>query len=140
MIAADAAPETIEPLLAGITEAWIANHNSPQQTVIAGTEAGLSAAADKLQAAGIRNQRIPVACGFHSPLIAAAKEPLAAALAAVTIASPSKPVFSNTTAAPHAADGSAIARQLAEHLVSPVRSQAVIQLAHIANQSGPTRT
>src|SRR5205085_9871708 len=34
---------------------------------------------------------------------------------------PGKPVFSNTTAAPHPADPAAVARQLAEHLVSPVR-------------------
>ncbi len=52
---------------------WIANHNSPTQTVIAGTEEGVTLASQKLQAAGIRSQRIAVACGFHSPLIAGAK-------------------------------------------------------------------
>jgi acyl transferase domain-containing protein len=121
MIAADAAPAAIEPVLKGIAGAWVANHNAPNQTVIAGTEDGLKAAAEKLQAAGIRAQRIPVACGFHSPLIAGAREPLAAALAEVRFAPPRKPVYSNTTAAPHAADPAAIARQLAEHLVSPVK-------------------
>jgi acyl transferase domain-containing protein len=75
----------------------------------------------KLQAAGIRSQRIAVACGFHSPLIAGAKPALAAALGAAAFAPPRKPVFSNTSAAPHPADGAAIAKQLAEHLVSPVR-------------------
>ena len=68
----------------------LANHNSPSQTVIAGTEAGLKAAAEKLQAAGVRHQRIPVACGFHSPLIAGAKGPLAAALAEAHLAAPRK--------------------------------------------------
>src|SRR5205085_765500 len=71
--------------------------------------------------AGVRAQRIPVACGFHSPLIAGAREPLSQALAEATFAVPRKPVFSNTTAAPHPADPAAIARQLAGHLVSPVR-------------------
>jgi acyl transferase domain-containing protein/NAD(P)H-dependent flavin oxidoreductase YrpB (nitropropane dioxygenase family)/NAD(P)-dependent dehydrogenase (short-subunit alcohol dehydrogenase family)/acyl carrier protein len=119
MLAADAAPAALEPVLAGVAGVWVANHNSPNQTVLAGTEDGLKAAAEKLQAAGVRAQRIPVACGFHSPLIAGAKGPLAAALAEVTFAAPAKPVFSNTTAAPH--DPATVARQLADHLVSPVR-------------------
>ena len=54
MIAADASPQTIEPLLKGMAGAWIANHNSPNQTVLAGTEDGLKQAAEKLQSASIR--------------------------------------------------------------------------------------
>jgi acyl transferase domain-containing protein/NAD(P)H-dependent flavin oxidoreductase YrpB (nitropropane dioxygenase family) len=121
MIAADATAAAIEPHLKGIADVWIANHNSPTQTVIAGTEDGVKAASEKLQAQGIRSQRIAVACGFHSPLIAGAKPALAAALAKAQFAPPQKPVYSNTTAVPHPADGTAIAAQLAEHLVSPVR-------------------
>lgn len=121
MIAADNTAESIQPVLAGVANVWIANHNSPTQTVIAGTEDGVKTAAEKLQAAGIRSQRIAVACGFHSPLIAGAKPALSAALAQATFTPPRKPVFSNTSASPHPADGTAIAKQLAEHLVSPVR-------------------
>ncbi|MCI0704499.1 MAG: acyltransferase domain-containing protein [Planctomycetia bacterium] len=121
MIAADNSAEAIEPVLKGIADVWIANHNSPTQTVIAGTEAGVKLAAEKLQAAGIRSQRIAVACGFHSPLIAGAKPALADALAKAKFTPPRKPVYSNTSAAQHPADGVAIARQLAEHLISPVR-------------------
>ena len=121
MIAADATAAAIEPHLKGISDVWIANHNSPTQTVIAGTEAGVKAASEKLQAQGIRSQRIAVACGFHSPLIAGAKPALAEALSKAQFAPPQKPVYSNTTALPHPADGTAIAAQLAEHLVSPVR-------------------
>jgi acyl transferase domain-containing protein/NAD(P)H-dependent flavin oxidoreductase YrpB (nitropropane dioxygenase family)/NAD(P)-dependent dehydrogenase (short-subunit alcohol dehydrogenase family)/acyl carrier protein len=120
MLAADAPAETVEPLLKGIREAWPANHNSPAQTVIAGTEAGLKAAAERFQQAGVTARRIPVACGFHSPLIAGAKGPLSALLNEVRFSAPTKPVFSNTTAAPHG-DPSGIPAQLADHLVSPVR-------------------
>jgi acyl transferase domain-containing protein len=121
MIAADNTAEAIAPLLKGITDVWIANHNSPTQTVIAGTEDGVKRAAEKLQSAGIRSQRIAVACGFHSPLIAGAKPTLAAALSQASFSAPQKPVYSNTSAQPHPADGATIAKQLAEHLVSPVR-------------------
>ncbi|MDB5306283.1 MAG: Phenolphthiocerol synthesis polyketide synthase type Pks15/1 [Gemmataceae bacterium] len=132
MIAADAAPDAIVPVLNGVAGVWVANHNSPGQTVIAGTDDGLKAAAGKLQAAGVRAQRIPVACGFHSPLIVGAKDPLARALAAARFAPPRKTVFSNTTAAPHPADGPAIARQLADHLVSPVRFADEVAAMHAA--------
>ncbi|MCS6864889.1 MAG: beta-ketoacyl synthase N-terminal-like domain-containing protein [Gemmataceae bacterium] len=121
MIAADAAAETLQPLLAGIADVWIANHNAPTQTVIAGTDEGVKQATAALQAAGIRAQRIAVACGFHSPLIAGAQAALAQALAEAHLTAPRRPVFSNTHAAPHPADGPAIAQQLVDHLVSPVR-------------------
>ena len=132
MIAADNTAEAIAPVLKGLADVWIANHNSPTQTVIAGTEEGVQAAAEKLQAAGIRSQRIAVACGFHSPLIAGAKPALADALAKATFAAPRKPVYSNTSAAPHPADGAAIAKQLAEHLVSPVRFADEVRAMHDA--------
>src|SRR5207237_1325080 len=45
MAAVDAPPEKIEPVLNGVAEVWVAHHNSPGQTVIAGTAAGLAAAA-----------------------------------------------------------------------------------------------
>ena len=131
MIAADGTPEAIEPILKDLADVWVANHNSPNQTVLAGTEAGLTTAAEKLQTAGIRAQRIPVACGFHSPLIAGAKGPLADALGAVRFTAPRKPVFSNTTAAPHG-DPAGLADRLAEHLVSPVRFAAEVEAMYAA--------
>ncbi|MCE9563600.1 MAG: acyltransferase domain-containing protein [Planctomycetes bacterium] len=132
MIAVDGTPEAIEPVLKGIAGVWIANHNSPSQTVLAGTEDGLKAATAKLQAANLRAQRIPVACGFHSPLISGAKAPLAAALAEAKFATPRKPVFSNTTGVPHGSEPAAFAAQLAEHLVSPVKFSDEITAMHAA--------
>ncbi|MBX9585201.1 MAG: acyltransferase domain-containing protein, partial [Gemmataceae bacterium] len=132
MIAADAAPDAVSPVLKGVAGVWVANHNSPTQTVLAGTDDGLKATAEKLQAAGVRAQRIPVACGFHSPLIAGAKPALADALAEAGFTAPAKPVYSNTSAAPHPADGEAVAAQLAEHLVSPVRFADELRAMHAA--------
>jgi acyl transferase domain-containing protein/NAD(P)H-dependent flavin oxidoreductase YrpB (nitropropane dioxygenase family)/NAD(P)-dependent dehydrogenase (short-subunit alcohol dehydrogenase family) len=132
MVAVDAPASAVEPMLSNIAEVWIANHNSPHQTVIAGTEQGLTAATTKLQAGGLRSQRIPVSCGFHTPLIASAKEPLERALAAAQFSVPRKPVFSNTTSNPHSMDPAGIARQLAEHLVSPVRFADEISAMHDA--------
>ncbi len=121
MAAVDATPARINDLLSGISDVWVANQNSPHQTVIGGTEAALEQASETLRAAGIKSQRIPVACAFHTPLIASARQPLANALAAISFAPLRKPVFSNTTGTAHTADPAGIAERLAEHLVSPVR-------------------
>jgi acyl transferase domain-containing protein/NAD(P)H-dependent flavin oxidoreductase YrpB (nitropropane dioxygenase family)/acyl carrier protein len=131
MIAADADAEAVAKALAGVKGVWVANHNSPRQTVVAGSDAGLTAAVETLQAAGVRAQRIPVACGFHSPLVAGAKEPLAAALREVRFAAPRKPVYSNATAEPHA-DPAGLADRLADHLLSPVRFAAEVEAMYAA--------
>ncbi|MCE0446908.1 acyltransferase domain-containing protein [Streptomyces tricolor] len=50
----------------------VANLNSPEQTVISGPTADVDTAVRALRAAGLGARRIPVACAFHSPLVAAA--------------------------------------------------------------------
>src|SRR5712664_2127767 len=46
--------QAVEVALAGMNDAWPANYNTPTQTVIAGTTAGLEVAARRLQEAGDR--------------------------------------------------------------------------------------
>lgn len=50
----------------------LANHNSPRQTAISGPTDDVATAIEKLRAHGLETKRIPVACAFHSPLVAAA--------------------------------------------------------------------
>ena len=73
--------QAVEVALAGMNDAWPANYNTPMQTVIAGTMAGLDAATKRLQAAGAKRV-IPlnVSAAFHTPLMAPAAERLRAAL------------------------------------------------------------
>ena len=132
MLAVDATPTNVEAILTGLTEVWIANHNAPSQVVVAGTDSGLKTASEKLKSANIRTQRIPVACGFHSPLIATAKEPLVQALCEVGFTSPRKPVYSNTTTGQHDINPEAIVHQMADHLVSPVRFAEEIEAIYAA--------
>ena len=54
----------------------IANHNSPQQVVIAGTVAAIQAAAEQLQAEGIKSIKVPVSAPFHSRLLRPAEQQL----------------------------------------------------------------
>ena len=76
----------------------LANFNSPEQTVLSGTKAGMDAAQAALKAAGVRKTiRLPVAGAFHSALMASAAQQLAAALAGITLQAPQLPVVSNVT-------------------------------------------
>ncbi|HEU5423367.1 MAG TPA: beta-ketoacyl synthase N-terminal-like domain-containing protein, partial [Nitrolancea sp.] len=119
MAAVSAAPEALQPLLAD-PELTLANLNHPTQTVVSGTHAAVERALAWCQEQGLRAQLLPVACAFHSPLVAPAQQRLAELLGNVAIAPPQMPVYSNTIAAPYPDDGEQMVALLAEHLVRPV--------------------
>ncbi len=118
MAAVAASAADVAAAIAGVDGIVVANHNSPLQTVISGTEPALAEAIARLASAGLPSKRLPVACAFHSPVVAGAATTFAAALADVEVADPAFPVWSNTTAAPHGDD---LRTALACHLAHPVR-------------------
>jgi acyl transferase domain-containing protein/NAD(P)H-dependent flavin oxidoreductase YrpB (nitropropane dioxygenase family)/NAD(P)-dependent dehydrogenase (short-subunit alcohol dehydrogenase family)/acyl carrier protein len=132
MAAIDADAATVASVLDGLAGVLAANLNSPNQTVISGTEDGIRAALDRFQKHGIRGQRIPVACAFHSPLVAAAGEPFGRVLGSYSFKTPQAPVFANTTAAPYPAEPAAIVDLLRQHLASPVRFREEIESMYAA--------
>lgn len=72
------------------------NFNDPAQTVIAGTKAGVDAAAAALKAAGAKRVLpLPVSAPFHSSLMKPAAEKLREALQGVDIATPAIDVINN---------------------------------------------
>ncbi|MBO0687586.1 MAG: ACP S-malonyltransferase [Candidatus Dormibacteraeota bacterium] len=107
--------------LAGAPEVWPANFNTPTQTVIGGSVAGLEEARERLQAAGARRLLpLNVAAAFHTPLMQAAAAALRGALQSVGWAQPAHPVMANLTAQPYGRAGD-IPSTLERQLVSPVR-------------------
>jgi acyl transferase domain-containing protein len=121
MAAVAEGPERIAALLAGELGVTLANLNGPRQTVLSGARAAIERAMALLEARGVGVRPIPVGCAFHSPLMAPARDLLAAALEKFRFAAPRLPVYANSTGEPHAAEGAAIAAVLKEHLVRPVR-------------------
>lgn len=115
-------PDKIDEVLAAaaIKDLFGANYNSPTQTVISGTAAGLAAGIEALKAAGARRAVVLKVTGpFHSPLLVGAARELEADLNAVPFAEPRIPLFSNVTAGPvtTAAEAKALA---VRHMTSPV--------------------
>jgi len=116
----------VEVALAGLNDAWPANYNTPTQTVVAGTTAGLEVATRRLQAAGAKRV-IPlnVSAAFHTPLMAPAAERLRAALDRIEWRSPRVPVMANLTGRQHQG-GDRIPHVMEMQLRSPVRWSAGI--------------
>ncbi|MGW1622024.1 SDR family NAD(P)-dependent oxidoreductase [Streptomyces sp. NPDC002172] len=110
----------------------VANHNSPRQTVISGPTDEVIEAVRLLRAAGLGAKRIPVACAFHSPVVAGAGDRFAEVLADTAVRPPEFPVWSNRTAAPYRPDADAVRAELAAQIGSPVAFAAQIEAMYEA--------
>jgi [acyl-carrier-protein] S-malonyltransferase len=119
-------PQAVEVALAGVNDAWPANYNTPTQTVIAGTMAGLEVATERLQRAGAKRV-IPlnVSAAFHTPLMAPASQRLREALDRIEWRAPRIPVMANLTGRPHQG-GDRIPHVMEMQLRSPVRWAACV--------------
>ncbi|MER6358646.1 SDR family NAD(P)-dependent oxidoreductase [Streptomyces sp. NPDC001634] len=110
----------------------VANHNAPRQTVVSGPTEDIADAVRLLREAGFGAKRIPVACAFHSPLVAGAGDRFAEALACRTVHPPEFPVWSNRTAQPYGDDADAIRTELAAQIGAPVGFVAQIEAMYEA--------
>ncbi|MFY4718633.1 SDR family NAD(P)-dependent oxidoreductase [Streptomyces sp. LaBMicrA B280] len=120
----------------------VANLNSPQQTVISGPTPDIDTAVRLLRAAGLGAKRIPVACAFHSPVVAGAGARFAEALAKAPVRAPEFPVWANRTAAPYPGDPEGVRAELAAQIGAPVAFAAQIEAmyeagARIFVEAGP---
>ncbi|MBQ2279046.1 MAG: ACP S-malonyltransferase [Clostridia bacterium] len=132
--------EEVEELCRGIDGIYPVNYNSPGQTAVSGTKAGLEAFCEK--AKGVRVMPIPVSGAFHSPYMAQASAEFENTLKKITINKPSVPVYANLTGEPYPED---VVSCLAAQMKSPVRWQTTIERmiadgADIFIECGPGKT
>ncbi len=121
-ICAEVMAETSEVVVA-------ANYNCPGQLVISGSLKGIEIACERMKAAGAKRALVlPVGGAFHSPLMAPAREELAAAIEATHFANPICPVYQNVVAAA-VTDPAAIKQNLINQLTGAVKwTQTVEQM------------
>ncbi|RJQ08066.1 MAG: ACP S-malonyltransferase [Bacillota bacterium] len=96
----------VESICAGTTDAgfgqvWVTNYNAPGQNVIAGVVTAVTEASSRVVASGGKVVPLKVNGAYHSPLMTAARQRLAAILATTPWRTPLFPVYSNVTARPH---------------------------------------
>jgi len=116
---ADAISDALAPLQATGAQAWIANLNAPDQTVVAGDATGIEQATVACSALG-KVVALAVGGAFHSPLMASAESALHTALEQSTFATGIAPVVANVDAQPHPG-GPEWIDLLARQLTAPVR-------------------
>ncbi|WP_051237177.1 type I polyketide synthase [Ottowia thiooxydans] len=106
---------------------WIANLNSPTQTVLSGDTQSLAALCSRLEAAGHVARPLPVSAAFHSPLMRGAAEPFAGFLAQeVRFMQPKWPVHANLDGQPYPEDVDGVRQRCSEHLEQSVNFSAQI--------------
>ncbi|GLY34522.1 hypothetical protein Amsp01_005460 [Amycolatopsis sp. NBRC 101858] len=116
MAAVKAHRDLLTPTLLG-PDVVIANHNAPEQVVLSGPIPAIERAIRRLRETGVAAQRIPVACAFHSPLVARAGDVFARELAQEPIGDPQRTVWANRTAKPY----ESVREELAAQIGAPVR-------------------
>lgn len=121
MAAVKASEKDVDAMIADLQDVWIANLNSPEQTVISGTRSGIKKAVQKISKNGFSARAIPVACAFHSPIVSSAGDNLKSTFSRFDFRSPKLPVYSNTTAEKFPEKTDDIQKLLARQLASPVR-------------------
>ncbi|MCO8124050.1 SDR family oxidoreductase [Stieleria sp. TO1_6] len=97
----------------------ITHHNSPNQTVIAGTPEAIAAAKSNLSAAGVASVVIPVPAAFHTPAMKPAREMLAARQSGARLRPP-RFGFLSATQNRYLAEPSEIHANLIDQLIQPV--------------------
>jgi [acyl-carrier-protein] S-malonyltransferase len=99
----------------------VANDNDPSQVVISGHKGAVERAVALVKDYGIkRGVLLPVSAPFHCPLMQAAADAMAEALAAAAPAAPLVPVVANVTASP-VSDADTISDLLVQQVTGRVR-------------------
>ncbi len=121
MAAVQAGASATEAILKELNiAADVANHNGPEQTVIAGPVETIDAAVEQLTSRGLRTRKIPVSAAFHTAQLSSAALAMQAYLNGIAIQRPRIPVYSNTTGGRHAEEADGIRALLCRHLSEPV--------------------
>ena len=132
MVAVKGEWEKVRDALKGDTEVTLANWNSNDQVVIAGSKPAMERAQKVLNEQGFKTIPLPVSAAFHTPLVGHAQKPFAKAIKAAKFNSPRVPVYSNSTSQPHSGDPEMIRTLLAGHILKPVLFRDEIENIHAA--------
>ncbi len=130
MIALACGATEADDLIRNLPGAVVANDNGPSQTVLSGPRSAMNRALTIAEERGLRARSLPVACGFHSPLVKGARGPLIELAARLSLQGPTPPVYSNVNAGVYPTGLDHLAENLGDHLVGRVRFASMIETMH----------
>ena len=117
-----ASAEQVEEICARVTKGYVvaANYNSPVQTVISGTAAGVDEACALGEEAGLRSMKLAVSAPFHCALMEPAALRLKEEFQRMAFRTPEIPVYMNVDGKP-ITEAASIPELLVRQAMSPVR-------------------
>ncbi len=117
-----AAPEQVEEICGKVTSGYVtaANYNSPVQTVVSGTAAGVDEACRMAEEQGLRCVKLAVSAPFHCALMEPAAMKLKETFETVTFGDLSLPVYMNVDGNP-ITSGALASDLLVRQAMNPVR-------------------
>lgn len=120
MVAVACSVDRARELLAGQSDVYLCNINAPDQVVVGGGSAAVSAFAAMCAANDVRTSELCVCAAFHTPYVAHAVDGFRRAVAEVDVREPSMPVYPNMATAQYGADVSRNRDNLVQQLTSTV--------------------
>ncbi len=130
MVAINCNREQFHKLIENEKEVYLANHNSNKQWVVAGYSEPINSFVTKLKDLNVPFRKLPVACAFHSPVIANSEKLFEQELKKYRFKTPEVEVWSNTTADKYPTEPHEIKERLCTHLVNPVLFTDEIKALH----------
>ena len=141
-----AAPEQVEEICSKVTAGYVvaANYNSPVQTVVSGSAAGVDEACALAEEAGLRCVKLAVSAPFHCAMMEPAAMRLKEEFEKTAFSEPSVPVYMNVDGMPLPL-GKDASDLLVRQAMSPVRWVQTLQNMQAAGidtfiECGPGRT
>ncbi len=120
MLAVKAPLESLMSFADNTPDLVLANRNSPEQGVLAGTDEAIDRARKQMHDMGFQSVRLPVSAAFHSHLVKGAELPFQNALDNCSVTPTDIPVFANNTAEPYPRNSTAVKSILGKQLLEPV--------------------
>lgn len=127
MLAVKGDADAIIALVETLEDVSVANINTNEQVVLAGTVKGIGMAQSTLANAGFATIPLSVSAAFHSRLVAHAQKPFAKAIRAKKFNTPGIPVFSNNTTNAYQPDPQGIQSVLENHILGTVNFRKEIE-------------
>jgi acyl transferase domain-containing protein len=115
-----------------VEQVAIANFNSDQQVVLAGTKDAMTQIQPMLENQGFSVIPLAVSGAFHTPMVAHAQAPFAQAIAATRFQPSQIPVYSNVTGQPYPSNVPDSQQLLQQHMVSQVQFKQEIEAIYAA--------
>ncbi len=130
MLAVKAPLESLRSFADNAPDLVLANQNSPEQGVLAGTKDAIDRARKQMNDRGFQCVQLPVSAAFHSHLVKGAEQTFQNALDNCTITPTDIPVLANNTAEPYPRNGTAVRSILGKQILEPVLFMDGIELLY----------